>query len=58
MRIGARVGEKSPGLEDAECVLFAGFVVEESIICRDHVWRTRNPEADGLRIVSKEQTFD
>jgi hypothetical protein len=53
VRMGARVGENNPGLEAAECEALVGFVVEESIICRDHVWRTWNPEADGLRLVSK-----
>lgn len=48
--MGGRVGEKSPGLEEAEFVLWAGFVVEESIICRDHVWRSWSPDADGLQV--------
>jgi len=37
VRIGASVGEKSPGLEDAEGVLLAVFVVEGSMVRRQHI---------------------
>lgn len=50
MRIGASVGEKSPGLEDAEGVLLAGFVVEGSIVYRDHVWRAVVPKQTDCRL--------